>query len=541
MPVGQRTFDDLGAPLISVPFCVVDLETTGGAPGRDAITEIGAVRFCGGEVQGTFHTLVNPGREIPATITLLTGITHAMVVEAPSIRSALPAFLEFAGGAVVVGHNVRFDLGFLNAAADELGYGRLPNRSVDTLGLARRLVGGETRRLDLASLAAYFRSPDRPTHRALEDARATGHVFHSLLERAGTLGVTALEDLLALPTAKGSSSYTKMPLTELLPRLPGVYLFYDRNGALFYVGKARNLRTRVRSYFYGDTRRTVGNMLRELDRIEHHVCETELEASVMELRLIHAHRPRYNVRSRPPRSVHFVRVTNETYPRLSIARKLAQTEGLHLGPFRSRRAAETVREALWDAAPIRRCSGRAGAKAGLCSFAQLGVAKCPCTGKLMEVEYRSVVDRVVEGITTRPSILLDPLAEKMTELARRQRFEEASWIRDRYRALARAIERRRQWRTLAQAGRLEVKTPSGEGAIIERAHLVAAWGPGGHPPLLSASDDPHPASEVPESAGSAEEAQLIWRWLEEQRAVIVATTEALVQPVGPIPELRLAG
>src|SRR5690606_4519068 len=131
-------------------------------------------------------------------------------------------------------------------------------------------------------------------HRALEDARATVHVLHALLERAGTIGVTALEDLLALPTVKGSPDYRKIDLARALPRSPGVYLFRDRDGTVFYVGKAKNLRTRVMSYFHGDGRRSVSAMLRELDRVDHLVCATELEAEITELRLIHAHLPRHN-------------------------------------------------------------------------------------------------------------------------------------------------------------------------------------------------------------------------------------------------------
>ncbi len=93
MDLLQRSFDDLGAHLSEVPFCVFDLETTGGSAATEAITEIGAVKYVGGEVVGEFQTLVNPGREIPPFITILTGITHAMVVEAPSIETALPLVL----------------------------------------------------------------------------------------------------------------------------------------------------------------------------------------------------------------------------------------------------------------------------------------------------------------------------------------------------------------------------------------------------------------------------------------------------------------
>ncbi|MCJ7780067.1 MAG: GIY-YIG nuclease family protein, partial [Acidimicrobiia bacterium] len=298
MLAGQRTFEDMGAPLHEVPFCVLDLETTGATAADCDITEIGAVKFLGGVPAGTVQTLVNPGSEIPPFITVLTGITQAMVIEAPAIDEALPSFLEFIGDAVIVGHNIRFDMSFLNAAAVRLGYGKLPNRTIDTLGLSRRLVRSEVRNLKLSSLAAHFQAPSPPTHRALDDAKATAHVFWSLLERAGALGVTHLDDLLTLPTARGSAHYSKIALTENIPRKPGVYFFVDRHGTVIYVGKAKDLRTRVRSYFYGDDRKSVAQMLRDLVRVDWRVCETEIEAEVTELRLIGEHRPRYNRKSR---------------------------------------------------------------------------------------------------------------------------------------------------------------------------------------------------------------------------------------------------
>src|SRR5438477_338230 len=148
----QRSFDELGAPLHEVTFVVVDLETTGASAASCAITEVGAVKLRGGECLGTFETLVNPGIAIPPAITVLTGITEAMLVPAPPIERVLPTFLEFLGDAVVVGHNVRFDIGFLRAALDRTGYARLANRAVDTCALARRLVRDEVPNLRLSTL-----------------------------------------------------------------------------------------------------------------------------------------------------------------------------------------------------------------------------------------------------------------------------------------------------------------------------------------------------------------------------------------------------
>ena len=537
----QRSFEEAGAPLYEVPFCILDLETTGTAPDASGITEIGAVLYRGGELLGTFQTLVNPGQEIPPFITVLTGITHSMVIGAPKIDEVFPSFLEFLGDAVIVGHNVRFDLSFLNAAAMHLGYGRLPNRWVDTLGLARRLLRKEVRNLKLDTLAAHLRSPHKPRHRALDDAQATAWVLHRLLERAGTLGVTALEDLLQLPTARGSEHYRKIHLTDDLPRRPGVYLFRDRNGTVFYVGKAKNLRTRVRSYFYGDTRRSVTTMLQELDRVEHRECATELEAEVTELRLIHTHRPRHNRRSKPPKSSHWVKLTDEAFPRLSLVRSQRDDACTYLGPFRSRRSAELVMTAIWDAAPIRRCSSKPGSRDAQCAPAQLGVALCPCDGSLPGERYAPVVATVRRGIEDDPSLLLEPLMEKMSELAALERYEEAAWMRDRYRALARALTRRREWQAMNQAGMMWAESADGEGAVVDRGSLSIAWN-GRHGPMLAPSSDDASDGwpQTPPSVQVAEEAHLVWQWLTERSVRLLDATGPLMLPCSPVPEPSLA-
>jgi len=537
MLAGQRTFDEMEAPLHAVPFCVLDLETTGATAADCEITEIGAVKYLGGELAGTFQTLVNPGSEIPPYITVLTGITQSMIIEAPSIREALPAFLEFIGDAVIVGHNVRFDLSFLNAAAERMGYGRLPNRSVDTLGLSRRLVRSEVRNLKLSTLAAHFRAPHPPTHRALDDARATAHILWALLERAGTLGVTHLDDLLTLPTARGSAHYGKIELTSDLPRRPGVYFFIDSDDSVIYVGKAKNLRSRVRSYFYGDDRKSVAQMLRDLVRVEYQVCQTELEAEVVELRLIAEHRPRYNRRSRPPKSQHWVKVTNERFPRLSMVRSIRDDTALYLGPYRSRKAAEVVVHAIWDAAPIRRCNGVGSKRTAACAYGQLGTALCPCDGAVDDDVYQDVVDQVRVGIERDPATLLGALRERMARLASDRRFEDAAEIRDRYQSLARSLERRRAWQALSAVGTLWAEDENGDGIAVCHGRLVGSWNGQSQPPLVAAQPPDVPGTPVPSSVQAAEEAHLIWKWLDGDGISILQSTGTLSLPLRPVPAL----
>ena len=533
MDTFQPSFDDMSALLFDVTFCVLDLETTGVSAADCAITEIGAVKHRGGELLGSFQTLVDPGLPIPPSITIMTGLTQAMVTGAPAIESALPAFLEFIGDAVIVGHNVRFDLAFLNAASTRLGYGRLPNKSVDTAALARRIIRPDVRDLRLATLAAHFRSPVAPNHRALEDARATAHVLHGLLERVGSLGVTNLDDLLQLPTARGAAHYSKISLTDDLPRFPGVYIFKDTADTPIYVGKAANLRARVRQYFYGDKRRSIADMMKELHSIEIRRCDTVIEAEIAEIRLIHAFRPRYNRRSRPPKSSHFVKLTDERYPRLSVVRTVGDNGLAYLGPFRSKRAADLVVTAIWDAVPIRRCRAKppkqAKSQTGKCASAQLGVARCPCDGTLDETAYRQVVDILVTGIDQAPALVLDPLADRMMRLSEQRRYEEAAQVRDRHDALALAIERRRAWRALTAAGTLEAEARDGPRLVVDRGRLVETKAPPG--PVA-------PSPMAPPDVQAAEEADLLWKWLTTAPARLVESSGNLSLPAGPV--VRLA-
>jgi DNA polymerase-3 subunit epsilon len=191
-------------PLGTLDFVVVDVETTGWSPAADGITEIGAVRISGGQVRAEFAALVNPGRLIPADIVALTGITEAMVAEAPPVSAVLPGFLDFARGAVLTAHNAPFDVGFLSAACEAIGR-RWPAPPVlDTVTLARLLLTeDEVPNCKLATLADFFGAPARPNHRALADARATAAVLAALLDRLPTAGVRTLAQLSAAERAAG--------------------------------------------------------------------------------------------------------------------------------------------------------------------------------------------------------------------------------------------------------------------------------------------------------------------------------------------------
>jgi len=460
---GQRTFDDLGTPLADVTFCVLDIETTGGDRATDLITEIGMVKVHGGDCLGTLQSLVNPGRSIPPMITVLTGITEAMVMRAPPIEAVLPSMIEFLDDAVVVGHNVGFDMAFINAALTRRGDPEITNPVIDTLPLARRLIRDEVPDCRLGTLASRFRLDHRPSHRALDDALATTDLLHFLLERAAGFGVFGLDDLIALPRIGSHPQAAKLRLTTTLPREPGVYLFRGHNDQILYVGKAPNLRQRVRSYFGGDDRRKIGQLLREAQRISHVTTPNVLAAEVLELRYLQLHAPRYNKVGTNPQKYRYVRLsTDEAWPRLSVVNEATAT-GVLIGPLPSKATADSVVEAVQSVFPLRRCTARLGRSfqpapgAVMCTPAQLGVAVCPCAGTADANTYRIIVERAAQAMTTSPELVITPLQARLATLSAERRYEEAAQVRDRAMAFTNAIRRQRLTERLRQAGDVGVR------------------------------------------------------------------------------------
>lgn len=500
----QGSFDDLGTPLDQVTFCVVDLETTGGTAADGGITEIGAARYRGGVCLGTFQTFVNPGCGIPHQITILTGITTSMVAAAPPVDAVLPTLLEFIGDAVIVGHNVRYDLGYLNGALQRSGRAALANRSVDTLGLARRLVRDEVPNCKLSTLARSLHLRHQPCHRALDDVLATADLLHLLLERAGRLGVLGLDDLIALPKVGAHPQAAKLRLTDGLPRKPGVYLFRSQAGDTLYVGKATNLRTRVRSYFSSDDRRKVGQLLKQTERIDHVVCPTPLEAAVLEVRLIHRLEPAFNQQLKTWRRYVYLKVGQD---RISIVKTAKADGALYLGPLPSHRSAKQVVAAIDIALPF----------------------------------TRDTAATVRRALLHEPALLLEPINERMRSLAAAERFEDAAEVRDRAAALTSAIRRQRRFDALRRAGRVELEVDGCSGAELHHGRLVRAWTvtrTGITPLPLPAHLEPDSADpDLPLPTALADELACVAAWLDHDahRIRVVHADLALTSPYPALP------
>jgi DNA polymerase-3 subunit epsilon len=531
----QGTFDELGTPLAEVTFVVVDLETTGGSPNSSAITEIGAVKVRGGERLGEFQSLVNPMTGIPPFIAVLTGITDAMVAGAPTIGGVLPAFLEWARGSVLVAHNAPFDLGFLRAGCTQLGLPWPGFDSLDTARLARRvLTRDEAPDCKLASLARIFRTTTAPCHRALADAQATTDVLHGLIERLGNLGVRSLEELQTFNGLVPASVRRKRHLAEGLPEGPGVYTFRDARGRPLYIGRSRNVRTRVRQYFVAsEPRARMAEMVGIAERVDAIACAHPLEAEVRELRLIAEHKPRYNRRSRFPEKALWLKLTAEPYPRLAVVRKVSDDGATYFGPFGSARSAQAAMAALHEAVPLRQCTQRLSTRrtSPACVLAGMGRCPAPCEGGVTPEDYAPVADAARALMVADPRPLLDATRRRMATLSAQERFEEAAAHRDRAAAFLRAAARMQRLAALAGCPELVAARPRFDGGwdlvVVRHGRLAgAAVAPRGAAPrpyvdaLVATAETVEPGLG-PTPAASAEEMDCVLRWLAEPGARLV--------------------
>ncbi len=530
--------------LRELTFVIVDLETTGGSPASCEITEIGAVKVRGGEVLGEFATLVRPSSSIPPFISVLTGITDAMVASSPAPASVLPAFLEFARGCVLVAHNAPFDMGFLRAGCERLGIAWPGFETVDTAVLARRvLTRDETPNCKLATLAVLFKAAEPPCHRALADARATVDVLHGLFERLGPLGITTMDELRTFSGLVPPAVRRKRHLADGLPNSPGVYLFRDGQGRALYIGTSHNVRTRVRSYFTASELRTrMTEMVSIAERVDVVPCAHSLEAEVRELRLIAEHKPRYNRRSRFPERAIWLKLTVEPFPRLSLVRKVRDDGGAYLGPFGSTRQAELATAALHEAFPLRQCGGRlaVSVRRAACVLAEIARCGAPCTGAQTREDYAPLVQAAIRAMTTDPTDVVAALQRRMDALAEADRYEDAAVHRDRLAAFIRVTARLQRFAALSSIEELVAARPDGQGgwelAVIRRGRLVAAGrSPAGAPvrpyvaALRSTAETVLPGPG-PLPAAAAEEAECILRWLERPGARLVDATQAWASP-----------
>ena len=443
--------DLLVQPLRTAEFLAVDTETNGLAGDACELTEVGAVLVGGGELHDRWETLVPVRAPLSRGIQRFTGITQAMVDEAPAAEATLPELAGLLRGRVLVAHNASFDRRVLRQAFEREGLPWPDPPVLCTVALARRLHP-LARQRRLGPLAESLGIDVEITHRALADAETCARVFCALFAKlcahAPTIGEAV--DLLhpqrpRRPRAGATDGGTRrrgarrrVPALNGLPDEPGVYIVRNAEGQALYVGKSVAVRTRARAHFQPSA--AEGSWVEQAETVDHETTCSELGALLLEQRLIRRLRPPGNVRHKHVDGYVYLRCRLDIpFPVLEVAPAPAAGLGVSVGPLRGRAAAVELLEQLNSLFGLRHCPRTLARRQHPSAYGQMGRCLSPCLGDLDPNLYRRRLDRALALFTGRGDAggaLLAHVDAEMREAAAAQRFERAAWLRRRRERLA---------------------------------------------------------------------------------------------------------
>lgn len=214
---------------------------------------------------------------------------------------------------------------------------------------------------------------------------------------------------------------------ELLPDSPGCYIHKDKNGTIIYVGKAKNLKNRVRSYFHGSHNTKTELLVSEIEDFEYIVTGSNTEALLLEINLIQENKPKYNIRLKDDKSYPFIKITNEPYPRLLITRQVKKDGGLYFGPYPDSGAATEIKRLLDRLFPFKKCTNPANK---VCFYYHLGQCKAHTICQTDQTYWDSLKEDVKNFLNGRDDKIVNELRDKMTKASELMEFERAAEYRD---------------------------------------------------------------------------------------------------------------
>src|SRR5687768_15866 len=439
----------LAQPLATAEFLALDTETNGLARDRCELTEVGAVLVGGGELHDRWSSLVGVAEPLGRGIQRFTGITQAMVDEAPPPEAVLPELAKLLRGRVLVAHNAAFDTRVLKQAFARAALDWPDPPVLCTVALARRFAPLQRRR-GLASLADALGVEVEETHRALPDAETCARVLCALLPRLGAAAFTIGDALAAVRPKQGAGRRRRAPGAKRtsderpdlssLPKDPGVYIFRDADGHPLYVGKSVCLRTRARAHFT-----TPSTWTGQAEHVDYQPTESELGALVLENRLIKALKPPGNTLLKKDADGYvYLRCRLDIpFPILEVAREPAAGHAVCVGPVRGRAAAAELVEQLNSLFGLRHCGRGLPQRRHASAYGQMGRCLSPCLGDLDPNLYRERLDAALRlfvhgdgGIA-----LLAHVEGQMRAAAGKCAYERAAWLRRRHARLQSLLRR----------------------------------------------------------------------------------------------------
>lgn len=424
-------------------YCVIDVETTGSDPEKNRLIEIACVTMHGGEIVSTFSSMINPHQFIPYFIQKMTGITSEKVFTAPEALVVLPVIRDILlqKDAVFVAHNASFDYGFVQHSFARAGIDLPDVPKLCTLKLARRLLPPNIKK-NVGSLAEYFNINVKNRHRALGDAEATAKSLSEMLDIvSANHSIYSFEDLLTFhnkPVRKfspGKKTLERLqPYVDSLPSEPGVYYFKSGKGTVLYVGKAKSLKDRVKSYFSQESMKSkkIVDMLKQAHEIEYRETETELGALLLESNEIKRILPPFNIMEKRYQNLRFIKIdTKQLFPKLEITDTIDNDNAEYYGPFRSAYLIRTVISIIDKSFRLRKCDSvpkKNNSRA--CLYYHIDKCVSPCSSEDAVADYACELERVRSFLSGNADGILSQIEEEMTRCSSFLEFEKAMMLKN---------------------------------------------------------------------------------------------------------------
>jgi len=413
-------------------FSVLDVETTGLSARNNRIIEIGIVKVKDLKVVDKYTTLINPGCDIPYFITQFTGISNNDVAYSPSFYDTAEDIEEFIGNSIICGHNLSFDEGFLRYEFIRNGFEPLSNLNVCTLKLSRKIFPS-LKSKSLASISEHLGIVNRTSHRALSDAEATAQILIKLIKKLSKeQGIKTIQQLLEFESSLASSNINlKLPKEMYdslysLPDAPGVYYFLNKKNEIIYIGKAKSLKDRVRSYFASTSTGKTKKIVKQAAKIKTDLTNSELTALLLEAESIKLLNPKHNSQLKKYGNKYFIRISrSHKYPKAEITTKFDFDGNDYFGLFISRRKAEVVLDIIDKTFSLRECNDKEFRKGKKCFLADIERCTAPCV-KSNDPDYFDELGRVYEFLSGGNQSALDRMLFKMKDYAAKEKYEKAA-------------------------------------------------------------------------------------------------------------------
>jgi len=357
------------------PLVVLDIETTGVNPRKDDIIELYMMKVINNEFIDEYHSKFKINKNIPLFISKLTGIYDWHLKNSPELESELNNIKTFLENSIVVGHNLSFDLSFLKNAFEKNKIEITFNEKIDTLKMSRALLRNKVRNHKLSTISQFFKTQNKNNHNAKDDVLTTYEILMNLLLDKKLNGISNFKELTNFLNSPDISIKKKFNIGNL-PDSAGVYIFKD-NENYTYIGKSSNLKKRIQSHLSYSRSYKSNKIISNSNILEMHSCKNELEAIIIESRLINLLQPNLNRKGKKLTKIYWIKLKSNK-PNLEISKvEDSKNTIFQYGPIIGFNLTQNIKQILNSELQLVNCK-KNNSRTSKCSDSILNNSICSC-------------------------------------------------------------------------------------------------------------------------------------------------------------------